>query len=348
MQKPTWMPDNKHLLVIFHDASSEWNGQVGEIAIAAGKLHRITNDLNFYGSGTLSVTADGKQLIAVQITPEAGVFVMGADGNTAGMKQIDQQGTEEISVRWLPDGRLMAIDYQGHIVVMNADGSNRTVLYQQNVPMVGLSVCSDGQHALFSMPNQQTKGLNIWRLDVQSGAVTAVTKGKIDQNPSCAPDSTSFLFTTMDKGRQLLMRMPLDGGEAKPVTDQLANFGVFSPDGKQIAALVAEGTGTNYKAFIAIIPAQGGLPVKTFPPLRAISNYFQYSADGQALYYPVNEHGVSNIVAQPIGSMSATQQTHFDKYGIYGYDYDWKNKRLVVSRGRNNTDVVLLTQQQGQ
>ena len=28
--------------------SSDWNGQVGEIAIAAGKLHRITNDLNSY------------------------------------------------------------------------------------------------------------------------------------------------------------------------------------------------------------------------------------------------------------------------------------------------------------
>ncbi len=71
LQKPTWMPDSEHLLLIFHDVSSDWNGQVGEIAVAAGKLHRITNDLNSYSNLTLSVTKDGKQLVAIQISPQA-------------------------------------------------------------------------------------------------------------------------------------------------------------------------------------------------------------------------------------------------------------------------------------
>ena len=69
LQKPTWMPDNEHLVFVFHDAASDWNGQVGEIAIAAGKLHRITNDLNSYSNLTLAVTKDGKQLISIQLTP---------------------------------------------------------------------------------------------------------------------------------------------------------------------------------------------------------------------------------------------------------------------------------------
>ena len=347
LQKPTWTPDNKHLLVIFHDVSSDWNGQVGEIAIAAGKLHRITNDLNAYASQTLSVTGDGKQLIAIQITPEAGVFVMGSEPNGAtGVKQIDDH--EDISVRWLPDGRLLTNDYDGHIAVMNADGSNRSVIYQEHLPIGGLSVCPDGEHALFFMPAKETKAINIWRLDVQSGSVTPVTKGKIDQNPFCAPDSKSFLYVTIDKGRQLLMQMPLPGGEAKQVSDRPINFGVFSPDAQQIAAMTFEGTGINTHPAIAILPAQGGLPVKVFETARTISSYLQYSADGKALYYAVSERGVSNVVNQPIGSATVTPQTHFDKYAIYGFDYDWKNKRLAVARGRNNTDVVLLTQGQGQ
>ncbi len=61
--------------------------------------------------------------------------------------------------------------------------------------MGGLSVCRDGANALFFMPNKQTKAINIWRLDLQSGAVTALTKGKMDQNASCAPDSKCFLYT---------------------------------------------------------------------------------------------------------------------------------------------------------
>ncbi len=347
LQKPAWMPDGKHLLVIFHDISSDWNGQVGEIAIAAGKLHRITNDLNAYSNSTLSVTNDGRQLVAIQITPEAGIFTMSTNANGAAtVKQIDDH--EDIGVGWLPDGRLMSIDYDGHIAVMNADGSNRSVVYQEHLPIGGLSVCHDGQHALFYMPAKDTKGISIWRLDVQSGAITSLTKGKIDQNPTCSPDSKSFLYVTLDQGRQLLMEMPLEGGTPKQISDKLVNFAAFSPDAQQIAAIIAEGTGVNFRALIAIIPAQGGLPVKTFPPARSISNFFQYSADGQALYYPVTERGVSNMGMQAIGSTTVTPQTHFDKYTIYGYDYDWKNKRLALARGRNNTDVVMLTQQQAQ
>ncbi len=99
---------------------------------------------------------------------------------------------------------------------------------------------------------------------------------------------------------------------------------------------------------VEIIPAQGGLPVKTFPPISAISYLFQYSPDGKSLYYPVTAKGVSNILSQPIGVETVLPQTNFDDLLIYGYDYDWKNKRLAISRGRSNTDVVLLTQQQVQ
>ena len=177
LHKPTWMPDGKHLVLIFHDISSDWNGQVGEVAIAAGKLHRITNDLNSYSDRTLGVTKDGNQLMAIQITPEAGLYTMSSDPNgSANAKEIDNHG--DISVGWLPDGRLVAMDYESHIATMNADGSKRNVIYQEHLPMSGLSVCPDGAYALFSMNNKDTKGINIWRLDLQSGSATAITKGK--------------------------------------------------------------------------------------------------------------------------------------------------------------------------
>ncbi len=249
---------------------------------------------------------------------------------------------------WLPDGRLVTMDYDSHIAIMNADGSNRSVIYHENLPMGGLSVCPDGANALFFMPNKQTKAINIWRLDLQSGAATVLTNGRVDQGAFCAPDSKHFLFTSINNGKRLLMQMPLSGGEAKPVTNQVGDFGTVSPDGQQIAALISEGTGVNFKALIAIIPAAGGLPVKTFPPSRAISNYFQFSSDGQALYYPVTEKGVSNMVVQQVGGATVDPVTSFTDLTIYGFDYDWKNKKLALARGQTNHDIVLLTQQQGQ
>ena len=192
------MPDSEHLVLIFHDVSSDWNGQVGEIAIAAGKLHRITNDLNSYSNLTLGVTKDGKQLVAIQITPQAAIYTMSSDANgSATAKEIDNHG--EVGVGWLPDGRLVAMDYDGHISVMNADGSNRSIIYQEHLPMSGLSVCPDGENALFSMPNKETKGINVWRLDLQSGAVSAVSKGNVDQNVSARPTAKRFCTRALSK-----------------------------------------------------------------------------------------------------------------------------------------------------
>jgi hypothetical protein len=90
------------------------------------------------------------------------------------------------------------------------------------------------------------------------------------------------------------------------------------------------------------------LPVKGFAPSPFISTPFRYSADGQSLYYGVTNKGVSNLVAQPIGVESASLITNFNDLLIYAFDYDWKNKKLAVARGRSNDDVVLLTQQQAQ
>ena len=74
LQKPTWMPDGRHLVLIFHDISSDWNGQIGAISLAGQKIHRITNDLTVYSNLTLGVTRDGEQMVAIQVTPQAGVY----------------------------------------------------------------------------------------------------------------------------------------------------------------------------------------------------------------------------------------------------------------------------------
>ena len=346
LQKPTWMPDGRHLLFIFHDITSDWSGQVGEVSLSGQKLHRITNDLSSYSNLTLAVTRDGKQLIAVQNTPDSGVYTMNLDaGSNSAPRQVDNHG--DINVGWLPDGRLVTLDYDGHISVMNADGSNRNVIYQQTLPMQGLTVCPDGRNAFFSMPNRATKTLNVFRLDLQSGAVVAATNGKVDQNPACSPDSKMLLYSKVENGRQSLMEMPVAGGYARQVSDKIINFGVFSPDESQIAAFAVEGQGAGAKGVIEILPAQGGLPVKTLMPSRFIAGLLQYSADGQSLYYPVTEKGVSNLLRQPLaGAGAPTLATNFDDLHLYGYDYDWKNRRLAMARGRTNSDVVLITSSQ--
>ncbi len=345
LQKPTWLPDSQHLLLIFHDISSDWNGQVGVVALGGGKLHRITNDLSSYSNNTLAVTRDGKQVIAIQNVPEAGVYTMSSEARGyLNPTQVDNHG--DINVGWLPDGRLAVLDYDGHIATMNADGGARNVIYQENLPLQGLSVCPDGKYALFNTPNKATKAINIWRVDLQSGSTTVLTNGKVDQNPMCSPDSKYFVYTSFQNGKQTLMEMPVKGGQGRQLSDKFVSFAAISPDGKQIATFTATGSGVNFKPLVEIIPAEGGLPVRSFPPARSVSGLFRYSADGQYLYYPITEKGVSNLVRQPVAGGQPMAVTNFSDLLIYGFDYDSKNKRLAVTRGRTNSDIVLITQQQ--
>jgi Tol biopolymer transport system component len=342
--KPVWSPDGRYIYMNFRDATTRWDGQIGEVDVRTGKFRRITNDLNNYFDRSLSLTKDGKQLIAVQGQPEIGLYIMPAAPNAAVQgPPIDTHGA--VGVGWLKDGRLLAYDYEDHIVSMNADGNDRNLVFETRLPILNMNVCPSSDHVLFAMPNRQTKSINIFRMDVTSGKPTPVTNGKVDQNATCAPDGSFFVYTTLVNGKQLLMKSPVKGSEARQLTDDFVQFPAISPDGQQIAMISVEGNGVQTKTVIKIIPADGGAPMKTFEPNPLISGRPEFSSDGKALYYPITEKGVSNLVKQSLDGGPPTPVTDFKELTVYGYAYNWPANKLAITRGKVNSDVVAITQQ---
>ena len=347
LYKPNWLPDGKTLAFIFADVSTNWDGQIGEVSVGGGRFRRITNDLLNYASDTLAVTSDARHLMALQSTPDLGLYTLSAGPKAPGTPDIVDKH-QDVFVAWTKDGRLVALDYEGHVVTMNADGSNRTTVLSERSFLMHLSVCPDGRHALFSMANKQTKSINVNLLDLQTGTAKFVTNGKADQNAFCSPDSTYFLYAKLENGKSTLMRMPLAGGEARQIYDGTAESASISPDGKTVAVGGLEGRGTETKLVLYLIDANGGPPLKTIHPHPLIAGLTTFSPDGQSLYYPINEHGVSNIVKQSIDGGDPVQMTNFNDLLIYSYSYDWKNNRLAVTRGRSVSDAVLIEDQRAE
>jgi serine/threonine protein kinase/Tol biopolymer transport system component len=345
LNKPVWTPDGRNILMIFRDTTTKWDGQIGEVDVRSGRFRRITNDLNTYSVNAMALTKDAKELVVIQTIPETGLYVMPSDPNASATPQpVDTHG--DIGVGWLKNGRLLALDYDSHISSINADGSDRSVTFQSNLPIFGLSVCPDGEHALFTMPTRETKALNIYRLDVSGGRTTLLTNGKSDQAPQCSPDNKFFVYVSLVNGKQLLMRMALEGGEPKRLSDDVVEFGAISQDAQQVAMLAIEGDSVQIKLLIKVIPANGGAPVKSFDAHRLISGMMQFSADGKSILYPITEKGVSNLVKESLDGGAPVQVTNFSDLVTYGYAYDWPNKKLAVTRGKSNSDIVLITQQQ--
>ncbi len=344
LSKPTWLPDSRTLAMIFQDVTTNWDGQVGEVSARNGQFRRITNDLNNYSSATLAATSDAKELVAVQSAPTVGIYTLSSEPNASGTPTL-VENREDVNVGWTSDGKLVALDWEGHIVSMNADGSNRAVIFSDRLFMTGLSVCQDGRHVLFSTPNKETKGISVFLLDLQAGTTKPITFGKVDANAFCSPDSSFFLYTILENGKKLLMRQPLNGGEAKQIFPDFVQFASLTADGKTAAVLTLEGKGVDTKTIIKLIDANGGPPIKTIHPRTSIAGLMTFSPDGNYLYYPVNEHGVSNLVKQSIDGGDAVPVTNFDELVIYDYSYDWNNKKLAVTRGRSNSDAVLIKDQ---
>ena len=141
------------------------------------------------------------------------------------------------------------------------------------------------------------------------------------------------------------MRMPLEGGEAKQIYPDTAQLPSFAPDGKTVALGALEGKGVDTRLVIKLIDVNGGPPTRSFGVDQFISGPLTFSADGQSLYYPITQHGVSNLVRQSVNGGDPVPVTNFNDLQIYDYSYDWANKKLAVTRGHSSSDAVLIKDQ---
>ena len=96
---------------------------------------------------------------------------------------------------------------------------------------------------------------------------------------------------------------------------------------------------------LALIPADGGKPVKVFPvPFMGFAMAgLRWTTDGLSIVYINNEHNVSNLWSQPIDGKPRKQLTHFESSQIFRFAFSPDGKQVRLERGATLRDVVLIT-----
>lgn len=344
-----WLPDMSGLLVVAGTNPST-GAQLWLLSYPSGEKRQITNDLDQHR--TIGLTADGSKFVNVVASGIMSIFVA-PEGDASRAVQLPTgnigYGTGYgNTVAWTPDGRIVFCSAEGNDVnlwITSADGINRQQLTSNVGRNVGPTVSSDGRYIVFS----STRGgrQNIWRMNVDGTSSKQLTQGIAESLPVVSPDGRWVVYTALGTTRPTIWKVSIDGGEPTEITHNVSSAPTISPDGKFIAYLYTEGPDPLAPPTkIAIIPFEGGEPVKTFgcQPPGTVQIYLQWSADGKSILYDTNTNSVTNVWSQPVDGGSLKQITDFKDSFMTGFAYSPDGKQLVCSRGIFNRDAVIISE----
>lgn len=341
VRRLVWMLDGSGLLVLgTNEADVEANAQVWQVPFPSGQAKRLTNDFNAYSS--MSVTADGNVLAAVQGSPVSNIWIAPI-GATSDAVQIKEGGNNRDGLHgivWTPAGRVLYSSSQSGVPelwIMNADGSGqRPLIAGSGQTPFDPRVTPDDRFVVFVAMKGGKSGL--WRSDLEGKNPKKLTDGDLDTSPTISPNSEWVIFSSGGLSRRRVSKVSIEGGQPVDLVDYPSNSPKVSPDGKWIAC-TAMRPGWVWKP--VIIPIEGGEPVNYVD--LPVNTIFRWSNDSRYLLYIRSQDSADNIWRFPLDGSAKSQITNFKTERIFKFDLSADGKRLVMARGTKVSDVVLIS-----
>jgi Tol biopolymer transport system component len=343
-----WLPDGSGLIMTASaDRWSPW--QIWHLSYPDGAARRLTNDINHYSD--VSVTADGRMLVAVQAGGLASLWV-GPASRPGAAKQITSEverydGTEGIA--WLPNGKLLhrtKLAGNWDIVLIDPEsGGQQRVTFDASSELHP-AVSADGRQLVFS--SDRSGRFHLWRTSLERGEVVQLTDGPDEEvYPEISRDGQWIVyqegFAYFKKAS--IWRVLATGGKPQrlvpatttiqPARGQYIRPAV-SPDGRLVAYFQLD----HRRWAIAVTPLNGGPPIGTFDIPPTASRILRWSPDGAGVAYIVTSRRVSNVWVQPIAGGPAHPFTEYQADRIFDFAWSQDGRRLAILRGIEASDLV--------
>jgi serine/threonine protein kinase len=339
-----WMKDGSGLIV---NAREQPMGpsRLWRMLYPQGHAEEITTDPADYRG--VSLARDTNMIVSVQSQRITKIWTM-ANGDDQRAKAIAPVIGLAFGLDWTTSGKIvfssMAADHLNISLVdpNGPDGSNQTQLTLNAGDNYTPATSPDGRFIVFS--SNRTGSFNIWRMNAEDGSnLKQLTFGEADSYPSCSADSKWVFYDNQSTSRITVWKVPIDGGDAVQVTSEYSRMPVVSADNQFMACRYFVENGA--RRGIAIIPVQGGLPVKLLPIPIMLFQKVQWISNGHALSYIDNTNGASNIWSYNLDDGSKHQLTKFHDDQIFTYAWSRDNKQLAIERGTEINNVITVVNQ---
>ena len=335
-----WIKDGSGLVLSGAEKPAS-SRQLWYLSYPDGKVTRITNDLNDYGS--VGITSDAGTLVSSLGEWTNRIWTVAPNEDESRAKRISngkEDGRNGLAL--LPDGRMIyvsRVNDDQNIWVMNADGTENKVFRSDTFPQTQPQVSPDGRYIVFQSGRPDNIP-HIWRTDADGGNPKQLTD-KEDYRPSFSPDGRWVVFSSFRTGKETLWKVPVDGGEAVQIFDKVAAIPIVSPDGKLISCNYYDESAKPPRIRPALISFEDGRLVKVldFP---ATAQRPVWSPDGRDFLYIDARNDVGNIWSVPVAGGKPVQLTRFTSDFIDSFSVSRDGKRFFISRASGNNDVVLI------
>jgi eukaryotic-like serine/threonine-protein kinase len=335
--RPVWLPDGDSLLIPI-GVPKEYRTQLWQISYPKGEPQRVTNDLSNYGP-YLDLTRDGRTLAALDYTRISNIWSV-PGGKLALATQITSGALADVGVWPGPNGKLLVRSRESELDLINADGSQRTIVMPDARNYNVASSCGD-RYIIFDSYSGTTTDL--WRTDADGSNPTRLVNEDVGEE-DCSPDGKWLVYDTNTIGMGTkVYRLSVEGGSPTEIASAPGGGGNprISPDGKFVAITIQEGSPVPQRKVI-VIPAEGGSRLHEFLSPTG-SGPPRWSADGKGLQFLLTRKGASNVWEQPLAGGEPHQVTDFTSGRIFGFSWSRDGKDLLIAKGSETSDVVLIS-----
>lgn len=354
----SWSPDGQELFVNYSQRGPNFSrGQIGWLS-RTGNLHPITRDTNGYD--TLSVSANGKTLATIQTKATYSVYLLtGAGSQSAQVEPLPFKVHDIRGLNWTADGNLLASD-GARLWRIELNGKKATQLVADPNALITYPSACGNRYVVFNWAFHEGTNANIWRANADGSDAVRITNGKRDFRAVCSPDQKWVYY--YDLPAYAFARVPLDGsGKPEPVprssdprwfyayTGRARTWGRhaqmdISPDSKSLAFLVSllDVRTQESTRKVAVLNLESATSPRLLDAHPHISGSVQFTPDGKAVAYPINENGVDNLWVQPLDGSLGHQITNFKSDQISSFHWSPDGKTLGLLREHSESDVVLI------
>ena len=327
-----WFADGSGMAVAALEPGAN-NWQFWRVSYPGGEAHRITNDLHSYGFHSLTLTADSRTLVALQVEGTAAVWIA-PEGDARRARAITSRGSAG-GLDWTPDGRLVFTSNAGRrfgLWVMNADGSEAKQLTEGGGSP---QVSPDGRYIFHKSPRSQSP--QVWRVDSDGSNPKQLTDGPGVEAFALTPDGRWIIYSFYTPS---IWKIPADGGTPTNVADGQAFHLRVSPDGRLLAYTGLDPQTNRLR--LTVLTLEGGTSVKTFDLPVSAGDLFHWLPDSRGVVYADTRGGVGNLWRLPVEGGPPMQITDFKSDHINFFAYSSDGKQLALSRGNITRDALMI------